>query len=205
MFLAAASATSSSSNNTPWWLLLVVAGIPAVAAVIAAIIAALSARSARRSDSQAARARELEDRISERKYNVYKPMIDMLRDLLDPKKSKDMAKDTSLASSQIADFAIWVRIYGSDGAVAAFHNFMQAAFHDPPSFVLLRLFADFVLAARRDMGYPDTQATRAQVLGMRVNDLYSQQQFIDIITKPFDEICREANWTPPWSVLEERR
>jgi hypothetical protein len=49
------------------------------------------------------------------------------------------------------------------------------------------------------MGYPDTAVTRTQLLGMRIDDLYSKQEYIDITTMPFEEICQKAQWTPPWS------
>ncbi|PJN03755.1 hypothetical protein CG740_04930 [Streptomyces sp. CB01201] len=119
-------------------------------------------------------------------------MINLFRDILD---RRQPAEDELRAS--ISEFATWVSIYGSDGAVKAFHDFMQAAYADPPPAILMRLYADFVIAARRDMGYPDTAIDQKHFLGMRINDLY-QHPMLRSVDKPFDELCREQGWNPPW-------
>jgi hypothetical protein len=90
--------------------------------------------------------------------------------------------------AQLADFSIWITIYGSDGAIIAFHNFRQAVFHSPlPPLVATRLFADFLLEARRNIGRSGTDVTRAQMMGMRIADLYE-----------VDVLCRREGWTSPW-------
>jgi hypothetical protein len=191
-----------------WWFVLLVASVPAVAALVAAIVAARAAKSSKASEHQAQRMRDLENRISERKYNTYKPVIDTLRDLFDKDKSARLSTDPRASKEfqdKIADFAIWVAIYGSDESVSAFHNLMQASYHAAPPHVLVRFYADFVLAARRDIGYPDTDVTAADVLGTRITDLYQNADFLAIATQPIEETCRRVGWTPPWSVVGEKK
>ncbi|HEV2639702.1 MAG TPA: hypothetical protein VGX23_31505 [Actinocrinis sp.] len=127
---------------------IVIAFIGAAASVVAAIVAACYAKSTQRNDAEAQRARELKSRISERKYELYKPMIELFGDILDSTKTAGMAERAAEIQAKFADFSTWVNIYGSDGAIVAFHNFKQAAFHPPlPSLVATRLFADFLLEA----------------------------------------------------------
>ena len=178
---------------------IVIALIGAGASASAAIIAGLYARSAHRSDSEAQRARELEGRISEQKFAVYKPMIELLGDLLDQSKTAENAERADAIQTQIADFSTWVNIYGSDEAVKAFHDFKQAAFHQPlPPLVSVRLYADLILAARRDIGYPSTTVSRAHILGIRITDLYEVEDFRLALELPFDELCKREGWAPPW-------
>lgn len=46
-------------------------------------------------------------------------------------------------------FSAWIGIVGSDEAVRAWSSLIQSTFHDAPPVVMLRLYADFQLAARR--------------------------------------------------------
>jgi hypothetical protein len=178
---------------------IVIALIGAAASVVAAIVAARYAKSTQRNDAEAQRARELESRISERKYEVYRPMIELLGDMLDSTKSAGMAERAAEIQAKIADFSTWVGVYGSDEAIIAFHNFKQAAFHLPlPPLVATRLFADFLLEARRDVGRSDTSVTRAQIMGMRINDLYEVESYRSALDLPFEELCRREGWSAPW-------
>jgi hypothetical protein len=112
-----------------------------------------------------------------------------------------MAERTVEIQTKFADFSTWVNIYGSDGAIVAFHDFKQAAFHPPlPSLVATRLFADFLLEARRDVGRADTSVTRAQIMGMRITDLYEVENYRSALDLPFEELCRREGWTAPWLV-----
>jgi hypothetical protein len=76
--------TASGPGGPAEWITILVAGIAAAAAITAAIVAALSARSTKRLELRAQRARELEGRISERKIEIYKPMIEMLGKVIRP-------------------------------------------------------------------------------------------------------------------------
>ncbi|MGH3833859.1 MAG: hypothetical protein ACRDRS_26045 [Pseudonocardiaceae bacterium] len=99
------------------------------------------------------------------------------------------------AAEIFRDFATWIGIYGSDGAVHAFHNFMQAVYRNPPPAVLMRLYGDFMVEVRKDIGYPDTAVRREHLLGMRVTDIY---EIPDVIDPSFEEICARLDWQPPW-------
>jgi hypothetical protein len=100
---------------------------------------------------------------------------------------------------KIAEFSTWITIYGSDETVEIYHNFMQAAFNQAPGLVASRLYAEFILATRRDIGYPDTSVTALQIMGMRVNDLYSEAEYHRAMDLSFEEPCRQEKWTPPWA------
>jgi hypothetical protein len=100
-----------------------------------------------------------------------------------------------------SEFATWISIFGSDEAVKAFHDFMQASYHAAPPAVLMKLYADFVISARRDMGYPNTEIKQSHFVGIRISDLYDNNILKDI-NKPLADICREAQWTPPWPHAE---
>jgi hypothetical protein len=189
MFLASASS---------WWLPLASAALPTVAAIGAAVIAARSAREARVSGAETERLRRLEERVAARKYDIYKPMIELLRDMIDPVKGPQLAQDKEVPG-RLGDFASWISIYGSDDAVDAYHKFMQGAYHNAPPEIVMRLYLDFVLATRRDLGYEDTRVSGAAILGIRVNDIYDDAKFYRIVTLPFEELCTQLNWTAPWT------
>jgi len=189
--------TASGVGGPAAWITILVAGIAAAAAITAAIVAALSARSTKRLELQAQRARELESRISERKIEIYKPMIEMLGRAISPSVLENPSASEE-NSEKIAEFSTWIAIYGSDDTIKIYHNFMQAAFNQAPVLVASRLFAEFIIAARRDIGYPDTTVTALHLMGMRVNDLYSEDEYRLAMSLPFEELCQQENWEPPW-------
>ena len=86
---------TATSTSTGTVIPLIVALIAAIATVIAAVLAAWSARSARRSDAQAAHARDLESRLADKKYQTYEPMINLLRDIQDAEKATKALEDGS--------------------------------------------------------------------------------------------------------------
>lgn len=188
---------ASGSGGPAAWITILVAGIAAVAAITAAIVAALSARSTKHLELRAQRTRELESRISERKIDIYKPMIEMLGSVIG-NAAQGVQATSEDNTAKIAEFTTWITIYGSDNTIKIYHNFMQAAFNQAPPLVTSRLYADFILAARRDIGYPDTSVTAMQIMGMRINDLYSEEEYSLAMSLPFEELCRRENWTPPW-------
>jgi hypothetical protein len=180
------------------WITILVAGIAAAAAISAAIVAALSARSTKRLELQAQRARDLEGRISERKLDVYRPMIELLGNVIGNAAHGLQPVAPEDVSAKVAEFTTWIAVYGSDDVIKVYHNFMQAIFNQVPVVVASRLYAEFMLAVRRDIGYPDTSVTALQIMGARVNDLYSERDYRLAMSLPFEELCRRENWTPPW-------
>lgn len=187
----------SGAGGPAEWITILLAGIAASTAIIAAIVAALSARSTKQLELRTQRTRELESRISERKIDVYKPMIELFGSIMSNAAHGVQASPEEV-TPKIAEFATWITIYGSDETVEIYHNFMQAAFSQAPGLITSRLYAEFILAARRDIGYPDTSVTALQIMGMRVNDLYSEAEYRRAMDLSFEELCRQEKWTPPW-------
>jgi hypothetical protein len=193
------AAQTPTSGGTPWWITLVVTAVPACASIAAAVIAARSARKAKLREAETERIRELENRISERKYETYRPMLQLVGDAFNVAKASQMTANPQMNVDKFSDFTTWITVYGSDEALQAFHNFTLAAGYNPPPIVTLRLVADFILAARRDIGYPDTSVTAMQLVAMKMKDLYDEDESRLAMTLPFDEVCRRAGWIPPWS------
>lgn len=191
------------TDSAPLWAVFVVAAIPAMAAIVAAVLAGRSAARAHAAEAERDRLQRLDARVSERKYDVYAPMLNLLRDMLDPTKAEALDQDQTV--SALRDFAAWIGVYGSDDAVRAYHNFMQGTYQDAPPAILLRLYADFAIEVRRDLGDPDTRVNPVIFMGIRINDLYTgEAELMNMLSKPFDEACAEAGWAIPWSVAPHR-
>ncbi|MFI7022222.1 hypothetical protein ACIBMZ_05810 [Micromonospora sp. NPDC049900] len=190
---------ASEPSGQPLWQVFAVASVPGLAAVIAAVIAGLYARSSKVSEHEAQRVRDLESRIADRKYETYRPMIILIGDMLDSRKVAELG-DT--IPDRLREFATWASIYASDEAFRAFRNLMQASFAGSPAPILLRLYAEFVLTARRDIGRSDTTTTAEDVLGVRITDIYASDGLLWAVREPFEEVCRRVDWTPPWSMSE---
>jgi hypothetical protein len=178
-------------------LSIAIAAVPAIAAVLAAIIAARSARRATAAQAETDRLRHLEERVAGQKYEVYRPMLELLQDMLNPELAE---KVTNQAGERIAQFATWIAIFGSDEAVVAYRNFMQASFHNAPPTVAIRLYGDLFIAARRDMGDPKTQLSATDVMAIRINDIYETEMVADT-TLPLTELFAKYGWQAPWLQL----
>ena len=107
--------------------------------------------------------------------------------------------------TDIEKFMVWITIYGSDDAIRAWHNFMQAFSTPTPTFIGARLYAEFILAARRDIGYKETSVTAMQIMAMRFFDIYSDADYRKALSQPFAELCRDAKWTPPWLTATDEK
>lgn len=178
------------------WVATIGAVGAAVAAIASAILAGLFAKSTKKAEIQAESIRDLEKRISDKKYEVYKPAIDLIGAMMTPGRAKKVGQQEVV--DKLSEFASWVSIYGSDDSVNAYRKFAQAAYSGgAPTPVMMRLYADFILEARRDMGYPDTSITPTDLLSIRITDIYkSNFSHIDL---PFDDLCQLEGWVPPWS------
>jgi hypothetical protein len=205
-------AVTTTSTDVSAWLPVLGATAPAVAAVIAAIIAACAASVSRRTESRMTlqrdreaardhRVRDLESRNAARKFETYQPMIELLRKLIDPQQAALLQRDTASLVDDISRFSAWLAIFGSDESVRLFQRFMQCTYHTAPPEILLRYYAEFVLAARRDMGYPETTAGVQDILGTRVRDIYGDR-FVRLLTMTCDELHEELGWSPPWQQFE---
>ncbi|HEX4092735.1 MAG TPA: hypothetical protein VHZ33_28795 [Trebonia sp.] len=198
MSLAAAPAIVEVSSDPAAWIAIAAAVVATLGTIVASAVAAISARSDKKSELQAQRISELEDRISERKYEIYKPLIEMLGEVVNSDPNKALM-DSSEVMKRLHEFFIWVSIYGSDESVIAFRNFHQAASNGVPPEIATRLYAELVLAARRDIARSDSRIGAVEIMAMKVNDLYSSPDYYKIMALPFDEVCKIYGWTPPWS------
>lgn len=192
------------------WGQLLISIIPALAAIAAAVIAAKSARRAQTAEAETARLRQLEERLSAKKYETYEPMLTLLGELLTPEDINDgssSATKKKAANRSTAElvrghvkFSTWISVFGSDEAVRAYERLMQASYSDPPPQVFLRLYAEFVIAARRDISYSETEIRAINVMGMRMTDAYTDARTRNCLEVNFDVLCSEVNWTPPWPI-----
>lgn len=170
------------------------AALAAMAAIVAAVLSAKAANRSKLAELESVRIAGLENRLAERKYDTYEPMIELLRRMLEGR--NDGFDDEDLQS--LHRFAAWITVFGGDEAVIAYHNFMQATFHDPPPEVLLRLYAEFVLAARRDLADSESGTTVAQVLGIRIKDLYDERKYLEMASLSLAELAAKHGWAIPW-------
>lgn len=171
----------------------------------AAIYAARAATKAKASEVEATRLRELEQRLSERKMEIYGRIMAALGNLLIPEEARRLAPKApknkpggDSLDSAIFDFMNDVVIYGSDDVLRAFTRFRLASDANPPAPVIIRLVSDFMLAIRRDLDGGQSAVTGIEVIGMRINGLYDDPNTIAALTEPFEVVCAQNEWTPPW-------
>lgn len=171
----------------------------------AAIYAAWAAAKAKASEVEATRLRELEQRLSERKMEIYGRIMAALGNLLIPEEARRLAPKApknkpsgDSLESAIFDFMNDVVIYGSDDVLQAFTRFRIASDANPPAPVIIRLVSDFMLAIRRDLDGGQSAVTGLEVIGMRINGLYDESNTIAALTEPFEVVCAQNEWTPPW-------
>lgn len=171
--------------------------LPAIAAFIAALLAARSAKRAHDAQASADHLQRLERRVADHKREIYKPMIEMMAKMLDDPGKTPPASEFK---KRFGEFARWITVVGSDDAVLAFRNLMQASYNNAPTDIYMRLFAEFQLAARRDLGDEQTALTAIDLMGMRVNDLYGEPRssLYRALTLPIDEVAAEHGWKIPW-------
>jgi hypothetical protein len=169
---------------------IVVAVIAAVASVIAAVIAGMFALASRRFEARLQRTDQARDRISEQKRTMCEPIVDMLDRMFT---SNDLPTDEELRHKR--RFDTWVNVYGSDGIVQAYSRLMQGLPLGPPADIQFRLYADFLIEVRKDIGDPGTTVDRMQILGPRSANLSDRRSLTD---PDLDAVCKRLNWAPPW-------
>lgn len=179
------------------WIVLIVGVIAALASITGAALAAHSARGARVAEQETARLQLLEQRLAQRKNEVYQAQIDLLGHMLAPVGQRADLDDAD-TMEKFQQFSAWIGIVGSDEAVRAWSNLMQSTFHDAPPVVLLRLYAEFQLAARRDLGDPDTALTPIELMAVRIRDLYDDPTYHGAMADPFADVCASVGWPIPW-------
>ncbi|GHJ36518.1 hypothetical protein [Streptomyces sp. TS71-3] len=168
----------------------VIAVVAAVSSVVAAAVAGVFALAARRLDARVQRLDKVQERISERKYGMYEPVVELLgrmftTDELPTPEEKEHKRR----------FDNWVIVYGSPGTVRAYSRLMQALPHHPPGDIQIRLYADFLLAVREDIGDPVGTLDRVEILGTRQVRLSDTASLTD---PDLDAVCTRLGWPPPW-------
>lgn len=186
----------------PLWLQLVALIVPAVVAIFSALWASRSARRAQQAEHESARLRALEDRVAQKKYDVYEPLLQNLGDLLTPSRSAAAAKKTE---DVVADFQTFVTVWGSDEVVETFYRYRAAANVSPPSEVVMRLVADFLVAVRRDVAWPETRIPNLYAIAMRINNLHEHPQMTEALAMPLTELFKKYEWTPPFELRDEKQ
>jgi len=180
------------------WIVLVLGLVASLTSIGGAMLAANSAKNARATERETARLQFLEQRLSQRKNDVYQEQIDLLGRLLGPEEQR-LGLDDADTMQKFQAFSAWIGIVGSDEAVRAWSKLMQCTFHDAPPAVMLRLYADFQLAARRDLGDPDTSLTPVELMAIRIKDLYDDPDYFISMSRPFSEVCALNGWAIPWT------
>lgn len=168
-----------------------VAAIAVIASISAAVVAGLFALAARRYEGRLQHASEARDRISEQKRLMYEPVVNLLDRMFS---SDEVPTPEELQHKR--HFDTWVNIYGSDGVVRAYSRFLQALPLGPPADIQLRLYADFLLAVRKDMGDPHSGVDRLELLGARLANLSDRASFTD---PDVNAVCKRLGWAPPWT------
>jgi hypothetical protein len=177
----------------PLWIQILTIALPAVVSVFAAVWAARSAGRARAAEHEAARLRALEERIAQKKFELYQPMLEALGGMMTPGRT-----EVALAGAGdiMSDFQTFVSVWGSDDAVRAFYRFRTASSTNPPPMIIIRLVSDFIIEARRDLAWPSTTLTGREVMGMRINEYSPELE--EALTLPFDALASKYAWRAPW-------
>jgi hypothetical protein len=179
--------------DLPLWLQLLTIAVPAIISVFAAIWAARSAGRARTAEHEAARLRALEERTAQKKFELYQPMLQALGDMMTPTRAE---AGLASAGDVMPDFQTFVSVWGSDDAVRAFYRFRVGSSKSPPPMIMIRLASDFMVEARRDLAWPNTEVTGMEVMGMRLND--PTPELKDALTLDFEELAKTYDWPIPW-------
>lgn len=177
----------------PLWIQILTIGFPAVVSVFAAVWAARSAGRARAAEHEAARLRALEERIAQKKFELYQPMLETLGTMMTPGQAESGLAN---AGKVMSDFQTFVSVWGSDDAVRAFYKFRIASSTNPPPMIIIRLVSDFMIEARRDLAWPNTQLTGREVMGMRLNETTPELE--EALTLEFDALAMKYEWRAPW-------
>jgi hypothetical protein len=176
--------------------------IPFIGAVLAAVLAGRYALRAKTAEFQANRILELERRLAASKAEVFEPMVEALMQMFEltaQGKASDEAAFEEVAGPAFRKFVHWVQVYGSDETVRVVHKMMQALYSAPPPEIVLHFVAELIVAARRELGHPDTQIDAVDVMGIRINDLYSGDgSLYTHLALPEAELFKKLGWSPPW-------
>jgi hypothetical protein len=191
------------------------ATVAVCSAISVALIGARSARRVKLEEAQTQRLLESESRNADRKYEIYKSIIELFDAvLLDP--AQGQARFRALGEEEVLrrldEFGTWIVIWGAGGAVRAYHDLVTTLFSlEGPLqnqvwefFPLLhRLYANFVIEVRHDIGFAHTGADidPRHVLALGHFAFY-RSHLVEASKMPMPRIYRHYKrnyaWDPPW-------
>jgi hypothetical protein len=178
------------------------AGIPAAFSLAAAFYAGSRASKVQKAGVEADRLRDLEQRLSEKKAEMYAPMIRALSLMLMSDEFRATLPDDERADKQLdsitSKFMAEAITYASDDALRAFSRFRLAGTASPPVPIIMRLVADFLIEVRKDVAGEATTAGALELLGARINDLFTEPELLAAVSEDLPTLAVRFGWTPPW-------
>lgn len=162
--------------------------------IVATVISGLFANRARKASNESEELRIREARVASDKAKAYQRLIEVFGAMLTKGAKPSSEKE---AQRVLAEAATLFPVFASDEVFEAHLRLQQAAFNGAPAAVFTRLYAELVLAIRRDLGYPKTTISALEVLAVRVTDAYTSMA--DQLTKPLEQVYADAGWQPPWN------
>ena len=112
----------------------------------------------------------IEQKLSQKKYEIYTDLIDVLIGMLHEQKNntkineKKIVKMLQKAQKQLL-------MYGSDEVLGSFIKLMTEAYNPKGgASKMIGLFSEFLISIRKDMGNPDTKINADDVLRMMITD-----------------------------------
>lgn len=171
--------------------------VPAIVSVFCAIWASRSAFRAQAAEHEAARLRALEERVAQKKYEMYQPMLKVIGDMLTPSRNEQALKSLE---DVLADFQTFVTVWGSDEVVEAFYRYRKSASVDTPVVINMRLMSDFLLAVRKDVAWPGTNLDARHVICIRINDMDKHPELEGQLLMPLEKLISENKWDAPFDL-----
>jgi hypothetical protein len=171
--------------------------LPTLTAIVAALVAGGFAYRANQATIASQRIVELEKRLATSRLETYKPLMEAIAAYFakgEPSNQEVKRRNDRLLAA-LSDAALWVPIYGSDETVRVFHRMMQVAFSGAPANIMLRTYGQFMLAIRRDLGDTSTSVDIVDLLGIRINDIYTLGRNLQLSDEAY---YRQEGWVPPW-------
>lgn len=163
------------------------------------------AEAARQSSREVERLRRLDSRVQEARVKAYSPMLKALSDLLsktgDEKTIAQAKKDSEHLLRVMNEFWREALVYASDDCQRAFGRMMQGAYGDAPGPVIMRLYAEFVIAARRDLGDESSLLTPTEVFAPKLTDLFTAKDsdVFGFDRGTFSALAARHRWPVPWA------
>jgi hypothetical protein len=168
--------------------------------VVVAVVSALAAAGAASRSVRAQRMLELERRIAVSRGEIFEPLVEAFMSWWDLVGTDELDEQwfTDNVMPTFKEFIKWVQIYGSDETVWIVHRYMQAIYANAPVNVAMRLYAELIIAARKELGFPDTRVTALDILGLRIHDIYGNGVPLPIVRLSERQLYAHEDWSPPW-------